>query len=470
MAKKDIKSMLSLDTSIEVTNVEKEVEKKIAINKVYIRSNKKKVRCPKCNKFSDKIHDYLRPSKVLYLDIVGEKTYLIVTKRRFKCSNCNKSFTEDMGLTNKNGNTSLKVKQKILKDFLDKNKTIKDIARDNHVSEDTARSIFLEAMKNYPKCIDTLPEVISFDEKATYTSAGMYSFILNDPIHRVTLDILENRTKEFLVKYFMQVKNRKDVKVVITDLYQPYKEVMKVCFPKAILVADSFHYVRYVVDALDSVRLRLVHKYENNKKSYEYYMFKNRQNKGLLLKTFSETKYEQKKKEEREAMYNQGKIKNKPQDKFNDYWYGKIKIKRNNKFFEITRIDRLNEMLNLDKTLMIAYNLKEDFMRIITNVKYENAKKELKAWIKKCRDSNIDEMINVANTINNWLEEVVNSFLNDKYSNGFTEANNNVIDKIISVSYGYKNFDFFRLRTLAILQKGYSGGSRKNIEKSKIKK
>lgn len=263
----------------------------------------------------------------------------------------------------------------------------------------------------------------------------------------------------------MNVKNRKNVKVVITDLYVPYREVVKKCFPNAILAADPFHYTRYVVDALDGVRMRLVHKYEVDKKNYEYYMFKNRVNKGLLLKTFSETKYEQKKKEIQREKYEQGKSRKKPSDKFNDYWYGKIKIKRNNKFLEITRVERLDEMLHLDDELLRAYNLKEEFMRILIHVEYKNVRKELKKWIKECEESNIIEMLGVSSTIRNWLDEIVNSFKKEEYNNGFTEANNNVIDKIISVSFGYKNFEFFRLRTLAILQKGYAGGSRKNIEK-----
>ncbi len=86
------------------------------------------------------------------------------------------------------------------------------------------------------------------------------------------------------------------------------------------------------------------------------------------------------------------------------------------------------------------------------------------------KESNIPEMISVAGTIDNWLEEVVNSLKNEQYNNGFTEANNNVIDKIISVSYGYKNFEFFRLRALTILRKSYSGESQKNIENGKLKK
>ena len=121
-------------------------------------------------------------------------------------------------------------------------------------------------MKNYPEYVDTLPEVISFDETSTYTNAGTYSFILNDPIHRITLDILSSRKKDFLISYFTKVKNRKSVKVVICDLYQPYYEVVKICFPNAIFVADPFHYTRYVLEGLDNVRIRLEKEYEENKK------------------------------------------------------------------------------------------------------------------------------------------------------------------------------------------------------------
>ena len=78
-------------------------------------------------------------------------------------------------------------------------------------------------------------------------------------------------------------------------------------------------------------------------------------------------------------------------------------------------------------------------------------------------------MIEASKTIRNWLKEIVYSFKDERYSNGFTEANNNTITKIVGIAYGYKNFQFFRLRTLAILHKGYFGGSRKNIEKGKNK-
>ena len=469
MKKDDFKKLLNLGDLIDVIKVEEKIENGIIIKLVHIKSNKKKARCTKCDTFSNKVHDYLKPSKITYLKNSGSNTYLVVYKRRFKCGNCSKSFTEDLRLSSKGCNISNKTKQMILKQCLDRDRTIKTIAEECNTSESIVRNTFLDAMKNYPSNVELLPEVISFDEVATRTNAGLYSFVLNDLIHKITLDILKTRKKEYLINYFSKVKNRYSVKVVICDLYQPYYEVVKICFPNAIFVADPFHYTRYVEEGLDKVRIRLVHQYEVDKKSYEYKMLKNRNNRKLLLKSFNETKGEIKKRKEQEKRYNQGKTKNKPKNKFNDYWYGRMKIKKNNKFAEIYRIDRLQEILDINETLINAYTLKEEFFRITINVKYENAKEELKEWVKKCNESGIEEMINAASTINNWIDEIVNSFKDDRYSNGFTEANNNTIGKIIDRGYGYKNFDFFRLRALAILHKSYSNDVRKNPEKYELK-
>ena len=38
------------------------------------------------------------------------------------------------------------------------------------------------------------------------------------------------------------------------DLWQPYKDLAKTYFPKAKIVADRFHYSRYIVQAVDTVR------------------------------------------------------------------------------------------------------------------------------------------------------------------------------------------------------------------------
>lgn len=472
MKKEEVRKLLNLNEMIDLIKIEEKVEDKKKIKYVHVKSKRQKARCTSCNQFSSKIHDYLKPSKIIYLDNSGVKTYLVTHKRRFRCKHCNKSFTEDLGLTNNNGKITLKVKQKILKDLMDRDKTIVTIAKENNVSEPTVRKIFLDATKNYPDHVITLPNILSFDETSTYTGEGVYSFILNDPIHKITLDILKNRKKDYLITYFMKIDRsiRLSVKVVICDLYEAYYEVVKICFPNAIFVADPFHYTRYVIEGLDKVRLRIINEHKNNKKSYEYKMLKNRLNRKLLLKSFNETRGEKKQIEHQQIMYESGRSKNKPMNKYNDYWYGYMKIKRNDKYIEILRIDRLAQILGINKEVAEAYSLKEDFLRITINVKHENAKKELKEWIIKCKKTEIPEMISAANTIKNWLDSIVNSFKDERYSNGFTEANNNTITKIVDRAYGYKNFDFFRKRALVILHQSYTGGSRKNIEKGQMKK
>ena len=42
----------------------------------------------------------------------------------------------------------------------------------------------------------------------------------------------------------------------------------------------------------------------------------------------------------------------------------------------------------------------------------------------------------------NWLPYIVNSFIDKRLSNGFTEGLNNKIKVIKRVGFGYKNFDF----------------------------
>ena len=101
MKKEDVRVLLSLDSSIDVIKVEEKQEKGKKVKYAYVKSNKKKARCPKCKKFSNKIHDFLKPSKLTYLNNANIETYLIVQKRRFECANCKKSFTEDLGLSQK---------------------------------------------------------------------------------------------------------------------------------------------------------------------------------------------------------------------------------------------------------------------------------------------------------------------------------------------------------------------------------
>lgn len=403
------------------------ISKARGIIEVELKSRKKKVRCPHCNKFTSSVHSRLKPIRSKYLDCSGEKVNLIIYKRRFHCYGCNKIFTEDIGLNTKNGSISNKVKIQIRKDLMDYNLTIESIAKKNHVSKYIVRKELEEATSMIPNVRKNLPKVISFDEFKADTKEGKYAFILTDPIHKKVLDILPTRKKEYLIKYFENTENRHSVKYIISDMYEPYLLVQKAMFPHAKYVVDKFHYTRYIMDALDKIRIKLQKEY--GEKSKEYKLLKNRKNVSLLRKYGNEVS-----------------------------WWVETKRYRNGNLVNVLPGDIIKEIFNISEELHRGYQLKELFLDIINHTDYEDVERQLLCFIELCKESEIEEFVEASKTIDNWLPYIVNSFIDKRYTNGYTEGTNNKIKVIKRNAFGYKNFQFFRKRILYIFNKNISGG------------
>ena len=397
---------------------------------VELESNKKKVRCPNCNSFTSSIHSKLKPIKSTYIDACGEEVKLLIHKRRFHCYKCNKIFTEEMNITDKNGRISNATKIQIRKDLLDYNLTIDYIAKKNHVSKYIVRKELIEATITMPEHLKNLPKVISFDEFKADTKEGKYAFIINDPIHKKVLDILPNRKKEYLIQYFTYTENRHSVRFVISDMYEPYLLVQKIMFPKAKYVVDRFHYTRYIMEALDKIRIRLQKDYDEN--SYEYKLLKNKKNVRLL------------------RVYG-NKIS----------WWVETERYRNGHMVKVLPGEVLMKLKEISDELKRGYELKELFLDIINHASIKEAKVQLINWIDLCKESRIEEFIEASKTIENWLEHIVNSFIDERYSNGYTEGINNKIKVIKRNGFGYKNFEFFRKRVLYIFNGKLGGGKNK---------
>ena len=400
---------------------------------VELESNKKKIRCPNCNSFTSSIHSKLKPIKSTYIDACGEEVKLLIHKRRFHCYKCNKIFTEEMNITDKNGRISNATKIQIRKDLLDYNLTIDYIAKKNHVSKYIVRKELIEATITMPEHLKNLPKVISFDEFKADTKEGKYAFIINDPIHKKVLDILPNRKKEYLIQYFTYTENRHSVRFVISDMYEPYLLVQKIMFPKAKYVVDRFHYTRYIMEALDKIRIRLQKDYDEN--SYEYKLLKNKKNVRLL------------------RVYG-NKIS----------WWIETERYRNGHMVKVLPGEVLMKLKEISDELKRGYELKELFLDIINHASIKEAKVQLINWIDLCKESRIEEFIEASKTIENWLEYIVNSFIDERYSNGYTEGINNKIKVIKRNGFGYKNFEFFRKRVLYIFN-GKLGGGKNNKRK-----
>lgn len=232
------------------------------------------------------------------------------------------------------------------------------------------------------------------------------------------------------MQYFTYCNNRHSVEFVISDMYEPYLIVSQIMFPKAKYVVDRFHYITYIMDALDDIRIRLQKEY--GEKSKEYKLLKNKKNVSLLRKYGKEIN-----------------------------WWVYTQRYKNGHMVDVIPIDILHEMFNISNELKTGYYLKEEFLDIVGHATYDNISEQLNKWVSKCIFTNIPEFIEAAGTISRWKEYIVNSFIDERYSNGFTEGTNNKIKVIKRIGFGYKSFKLFRARILYIFNKTISGEIKK---------
>lgn len=98
-----------------------------------------------------------------------------------------------------------------------------------------------------------LPEVLGLDEGMIHKR---YRAVFANVEKNTFFEIIEGRLKRELRAYVgtFSMEDRLRVRVLVTDLLKPYRDVAKELFPKAELVPDKFHIVR-----IANERMKLVH-------------------------------------------------------------------------------------------------------------------------------------------------------------------------------------------------------------------
>lgn len=203
-------------------------------------------------------------------------------------------------------------------------------------------------------------------------------------------------------------------------MFESYRTIIKRHFPNAGHIIDTFHFLRYVENAFNDVRIRIQKKFKID--TPEYKILKRH---WKILSTYSIDV-------EGEALYNPIK-----------------KINTSARQI-IDDACRLNEELNL------AYELTQDFLYGIRNVKYEESRLWLENWLDEVRESNIKEFIELNKMFDNWKVEILHSFIRfgeRRLHNGYIEGINNKIKVIKRIGYGYRNFTHFRNRIMYMINK-----------------
>ena len=298
-------------------------------------------------------------------------------------------------------------KHKIAVD-LTKKRSEKDIAKDNDVSPNTVERImdsYYETQKLYKHY---LPDILSFDEfKSVKTADGAMSFHMCDGITGQTIDIVEDRRLNNLIKYFYyyDYKARSRVKFIIIDMYSPYVSLIKKMFPNAQIIIDKFHLTQLISRSLNKTRIMVMKKHKKDHKKFKRYW-------RLILKY--------------------------REDLDNSKW---------KKFtcFEhlMTTTDVVDYLINLDEELKQTYLIYQDLLHSFKTNNYDFLRDTLNNY-----NHNISLYMKTSiKTLLEFLPYIKNTFIN-KYHNGFIEGNNNFIKVIKRIAFGFRSFRRFKARIM----------------------
>ena len=367
--------------------------------------------CPRCGCIFDKKQTYekngFKSSDILMLDVCNHGCILRLNKQRFLCHSCHKKFFARTKIVNDGCFISNQVKYAIALEL--KNKiSEKDIANRYRVSPNTVERIidsYYETKKLYK---NYLPEVLSFDEfKSVKSADGAMSFHMCDGRTGKTLDIIEDRRLNSLLRYFAYFTHnaRSKVKLIVIDMHSPYISLIQKMFPNAQIIIDKFHLVNLISTSLNKTRINIMkHDKKNYNKLKRYWK--------LLLKS-------------------QDELNN---SKWKKWWC----------FNEVmTQSDVVNYLININDELRETYDV---YQNILYALKHNNYI-QLKASLYDTNDKISTYMKKSIKTLKNYLPHIKNTLFNP-YHNGFVEGNNNFIKVLKRIAFGFRSFRRFKARIM----------------------
>lgn len=365
---------------------------------IYIETKSKLHKCPCCERYTKRVHDYY-DQKIQHISIDTKSTFLHLKKRRYICKHCGKKFYEKYTFLQKYFRKSTVLFNKVISD-LKQIKNFKTIAKDNNISAPTVTrflsyEIFMQNKLNH---ITSLPKHIGIDEFKG-NCGKKYLFHIYDLDTHKTVDIVKGKSYDILENYFSKISNKRDVKIVSMDLCLSFKRIIIDKFPCAKIVADCFHFTRIVMNCLDDLRLQLWRDTKGCEKKY----FKGI--KHALMKDIKKATDED--------------------------------------------AEKLLYAFELSPILKYAYNLKNQFLNIKKANSFEEKEKLFREWIHSAEASTIKQFKSCAKTLKDWHKYISNYFRYN-ISNGPVEGKNNLIKVLKRISFGFRNFNNFRMRILIL--------------------
>ena len=350
--------------------------------------------CPCCKNKTSRIHDYYLRS-FNHINVGKRNTKIYYNQRRYLCTNCGKRFVESNSFIEKFYRHSNDVVNSVF-DGLTDIRNFSQIGKDNNMSAGNVIRLMSKFMPIFHN-VTYLPEAIGIDEFRGNAGGNKFQVVITDLKKHKVIDVISARSAEALRHFFNNITNTKHVKLVSMDLSMFFKNIIQDTFPNAKIVADTFHFTRLMHWALDNVRKNVQKELPKDMRIY----FKH--SKSVLHKRINE--------------------------------------------LDVDKYQQLCRMLDYDENLRWAYSIVQKLFEVIDEKNSDKKVLLFKEFMTYSSNCNLPEFNKHLQTYFKWHKYIINSFYTN-YSNGITEGLNTKIKTLKRISFGFRNFNNFRLRIL----------------------
>ena len=360
--------------------------------------------CPYCGSLNSMKKNGTKTSLIKVPKVSELNTYLQLKKQIYKCRDCNKRITAKTTeveyrcrISNNTKYSIIKYSKEILSHVF--------MAKLHNVSNMTIQRVLNRIYDNKKLYKYYLPENICIDEFTAMKRIMAFNFC--DAETGKTIDVVLDRTLDNLIKYFKyyMLEAREKVKYVVMDMYKPYISLINEVFPNAKIIIDMFHIVQLISKSFNNTRIKIMKKDKVNYKKFKRYW-------RLLLKSRLE---------------------------LDCSCWKKYRCFKN----LMTEVDVVNYLLEQNNELKETYYLYQNILYALQRRDFEL----FTTIINENYNGISDYMITTLNTLREFEIHIKNT-LQQPFSNGVIERNNNTCKLIKRIGYGFRNFLNFKARII----------------------
>lgn len=381
----------------DVNVVEVEITKRAEII-ITVESTVEGTYCHICGRKLTKRHGHDRAITLRHLSILNMKTYIRIRPVRYQCTDCNgkPTTTQKLPWYDERSPHTRAYEEHILLELI--NNTVEDVSIKEKLGYEAVMGIInrhVSTEVNWQKIKKI--DVLGIDEislkKGHKDFVSIVTGRTGDKI--IILAVLKDREKQTVKEFLLSIPKqlRKSVKAICSDMYEGFINAAKEVFGKKLIVVDRFHVAKLYRNGLEELRKKEMRRLKNELSEEEYKKLK-----GVM-------------------------------------W---ILRKAKSKLMDEEK-ETLEYLFKHSPLLELAYDSSNDLTDIFEeDISKTKAKRKINSWKKRIKKSDLTCFDGFIKTLEKWIEEITNYFI-DRQTSGFVEGLNNKIKVIKRRCYGILN-------------------------------